>query len=61
MEMSRWPTSSKRSPRRSKPNRRRDRERAHSPLRPAIDAIEVDTTGLTIEQVVDRISALVPV
>lgn len=39
----------------------RDRDREHSPLRAALDAVEVDTTGLTIEQVVDRISALVPV
>lgn len=39
----------------------RDCERAHSPLRRAVDAVEVDTTGLTIEQVVERISALVPV
>jgi CMP/dCMP kinase len=39
----------------------RDSEREHSPLRRATDAVELDTTGLTVEQVVDRISALVPV
>ncbi|HZO35971.1 MAG TPA: d(CMP) kinase [Solirubrobacteraceae bacterium] len=39
----------------------RDSEREHSPLRRATDAVEVDTTGLSVEQVVDRISALVPV
>ena len=33
----------------------RDMERADSPLRPADDAIEVDTTGLGIEEVVARI------
>ena len=38
----------------------RDRERQHSPLLRASDAVELDTTGLTIEQVVDRIAALVP-
>jgi len=35
-----------------------DSARAHSPLRPAPDAIEVDTTGLTIPEVVDRVLAL---
>jgi cytidylate kinase len=39
----------------------RDTERAHSPLRRALDAVEVDTTGLSIDQVVDRICTLVPV
>ena len=36
---------------------RRDRidaERAHSPLRPAADAVILDTTGLSIAQVVQR-------
>jgi CMP/dCMP kinase len=33
----------------------RDMQRADSPLRPADDAVEVDTTGLTIDEVVDRI------
>ncbi|HZU39605.1 MAG TPA: (d)CMP kinase [Solirubrobacteraceae bacterium] len=34
----------------------RDRSRAHSPLVAAPDAVVLDTTGLTIEQVVDRIA-----
>ncbi|HEX3801618.1 MAG TPA: (d)CMP kinase [Solirubrobacteraceae bacterium] len=38
----------------------RDRNRADSPLRPADGAVELDTTGLTLEQVVERIVALVP-
>ena len=37
----------------------RDRTRAHSPLVAAEGAVEVDTTGLEIDQVVDRIAALV--
>jgi cytidylate kinase len=37
----------------------RDRTRAHSPLRPAAGAVELDTTGLTIQQVVGRIAGLV--
>jgi cytidylate kinase len=36
-----------------------DRTREHSPLRPAPGAVEVDTTGQTIDQVVERIVALV--
>jgi cytidylate kinase len=36
----------------------RDTARAHSPLRPAPDAVVVDTTGLSVEQVVERIAAL---
>jgi cytidylate kinase len=36
----------------------RDRAREHSPLRPATDAIELDTTGLSVEEVVARIAAL---
>jgi cytidylate kinase len=32
----------------------RDSARRHSPLRPAADALRVDTTGLTLEQVVAR-------
>src|SRR5437588_8845359 len=36
----------------------RDRARAHSPLEPAADAVEVDTTGLTVDEVVERIVAL---
>ena len=38
----------------------RDRNRAVSPLRPADGATELDTSGLTLAQVVDRIAALVP-
>jgi cytidylate kinase len=37
----------------------RDMSRTHSPLRAAEDAVEVDTTELTLEQVVDRVAALV--
>lgn len=37
----------------------RDRGRQHSPLRPAPGAVELDTTGLTVEDVVSRIVALV--
>jgi cytidylate kinase len=37
---------------------RRDATRDYSPLMAAEDAIEVDTTGMTIEQVVARISEL---
>jgi cytidylate kinase len=36
-----------------------DRSREHSPLRAAPGAIELDTSGLSIDQVVERISALV--
>jgi cytidylate kinase len=36
-----------------------DQNREHSPLRPAEGSVELDTTGLTIEQVVERIAALV--
>jgi CMP/dCMP kinase len=39
---------------------RRDREREHSPLRRADDAVVVDSTGLPIDEVVARIVALVP-
>ncbi|MDR3477620.1 MAG: (d)CMP kinase [Gammaproteobacteria bacterium] len=34
---------------------KRDQERAVAPLRPAVDAIRIDTDTLTIEQVVERI------
>jgi cytidylate kinase len=37
----------------------RDRGRAHSPLRPAADAVMLDTTGLTPAAVVDEICQLV--
>jgi cytidylate kinase len=36
----------------------RDSARAAAPLRPAEDAIEIDTTELSIQQVVDRVLAL---
>lgn len=36
----------------------RDRSRVDSPLRPAEGAVELDTTGLTLEQVVERVAAL---
>ena len=36
----------------------RDMERTDSPLRPADDAVEVDTTGLPIDEVVAKIVAL---
>jgi cytidylate kinase len=35
-----------------------DRSREHSPLEPAPDSIEVDTTGLSIDEVVARIADL---
>ena len=37
---------------------RRDAERAHSPLRPASDAVVLDTTGLTLDAVVDAMEAV---
>jgi cytidylate kinase len=36
-----------------------DRSREHSPLQPAPGAVEVDTTGQSIDQVVEKIAALV--
>ena len=36
----------------------RDRTREHSALRTAADAVEIDTTGLTLDQAIDRIVAL---
>ena len=36
----------------------RDRERKHGALRPADDSVEVDTTGLGIDDVVQRVVAL---
>jgi len=35
-----------------------DRSREHSPLEPAADSVEVDTTGLSIDEVVARIADL---
>ena len=37
----------------------RDRTREHSPLQPAPGSVVIDTTNLTLPEVVDRISALV--
>ena len=37
----------------------RDSTREHSPLQPADDALQVDTTGLTVDEVVERIAQLV--
>ena len=37
----------------------RDRSRATSPLVPAPDAVRIDSTGLTMEQVVERVERLV--
>ena len=37
----------------------RDRTREHSPLRPAPGATEIDTSGLSVEEVVRRIAELV--
>ena len=36
----------------------RDREREHGALRAADDAVELDTTGLAVDEVVDRVVAL---
>jgi CMP/dCMP kinase len=36
----------------------RDREREHSPLHPADDAVELDTTGKSVEDVVARVVSL---
>ena len=36
----------------------RDRAREHGALRPAGDAVEIDTTGLTLDQVIDRVVGL---
>jgi cytidylate kinase len=38
----------------------RDEQREHSPLRAADDAVELDTTGLSIDEVVARIAQMVP-
>ena len=38
----------------------RDANRAVAPLRPATDAVHIDTTGLGIETVVERVLALLP-
>ena len=36
-----------------------DMDREHSPLRPATDAVELDTSGLSVDEVVQRVVALV--
>jgi CMP/dCMP kinase len=36
-----------------------DAGREHSPLRPAPDAVELDTTGLSVDEVVERIARMV--
>ncbi|MFN2615884.1 MAG: (d)CMP kinase [Thermoleophilaceae bacterium] len=36
-----------------------DRSREHSPLMPAPDAVELDTTGMSVEQVTERVVELV--
>jgi CMP/dCMP kinase len=36
----------------------RDRQREHGALRPADDAVEIDTTGLSVDEVVDRLVVL---
>ena len=38
----------------------RDAQRTVAPLKPADDAVLIDTTGLSIDEVVDRVLALVP-
>ena len=38
----------------------RDAQRVVAPLRPADDAVRIDTTGVSIEQVVERVLALMP-
>ena len=38
----------------------RDANRAVAPLRPAEEAVLIDTTGLGIEAVIDRVLALLP-
>jgi cytidylate kinase len=37
----------------------RDRTREHSPLKPADGSVELDTTGLTLDQVVDQVVDMV--
>jgi CMP/dCMP kinase len=37
----------------------RDRTRAHSPLEPAVGAVEIDSTALSLDRVVERIVELV--
>lgn len=37
----------------------RDSNREHAPLRPAPDAVVIDSTALTLSEVVDAVAALV--
>ena len=37
----------------------RDRTRAFSPLKPAADAVVIDSTGLTLDQVIERVEGIV--
>jgi cytidylate kinase len=39
----------------------RDKNRAHSPLKPAKDALIVDTTNLTIDEVISKVMAIIEV
>ena len=45
--------------RRADDPRQRDRTREHSPLAPAAGAVVLDTTGLTLDEVVERVAELV--
>ena len=38
---------------------RRDRTRAESPLEPAADAVIIDSTHLSLDQVVERVEAII--
>ena len=37
----------------------RDKNRQHSPLRPAKDALVIDTTNLSINEVISKVMALI--
>ncbi len=39
----------------------RDKNRAHSPLKPAKDALIIDTTNLTIDEVINKVMAIIEV
>ena len=39
----------------------RDKNRAHSPLKPAKDALMIDTTNLTIDEVISKVMAIIEV
>ena len=43
------------------PLQAQDASREHSPLRPADGSVELDTTGLTVDEVVARIAEMVRV